>query len=170
MTAVTHPPMADSLVSTERHLNAIAAIKPYGATGTSVGWVNWRASEYQIKVTWNNSEALECYLNFFSAADRDFIHAKLFARYAEAGSKPFKDEGHGWTVLRHNFRTSSILTINEMARLADELGVRYTVIYKQSSNRHLFEIMGIPLAAGESGKEVVDGQVMPYRCLTGKCL
>lgn len=152
--------------------DAVSKIKIYRKAGTSVNWVNWRQNQFQIKVSWNNNGSLSCYLNFFSAADRDHVHAELFERYAKPGTTPYRQEGHGWTKLRHDFGTDDVITINELAQVADEAFIRYTVIYAQEdiSVRPLFDLMGIPLVPGEMGKELIDGVMTPYSREVGKCL
>lgn len=160
------------LVDSQLFCAALDELKCYGKKGTSVDWVNWRKGQYQIKVCWNGNCGLACYLNFFSSADRDAVHAELFKRYADPGTKPYLEEGHGWTKLRHSFFTQSLLSINELAEVAHEMGRKFTIIYVQEcvEFRYLFTIMGIPLVPGEMGKEWIDGIMHPYSCETGKNL
>lgn len=160
------------MVSPDILTSVLQALEPYGKPGTSVRWVNWRKDQFQIKVEWNNRHALACYLNFFSLTDRDKVHAKLFRLYADSDAKPSVEIGHGWEKQRHDFRTSNLLTVNELAGIADEMGAKYTIIYAQEdiSARPLFDAMGIPLVPGEMGKELIDGVMVPYSRQRGKCL
>lgn len=162
----------NAMINSGRLLKAIGEMKVYNKTGTSVRWVNWRESEYQIKVTWNGNCSLHCYLNFFSAAERDAVHEEAFNVHAMAGEKPYLEKGHGRVKLRHDFFTTKVVTVNQLAAIADEMGIQYTVIYKQEciEARPLFQTLGIPLVPGEMGKELINGVMKSYSCDVFKCL
>jgi hypothetical protein len=140
--------------------------------GTRVSWVNWRDG-YQLKMGWNGSAAFNCYLDFGKAfASRQSAMKAAFERFAEPGTKPRVEQGHGWTELDHSFKTKQFVSVNEVAELAKDLGLEFTIIYCQtcSGSRHIFETMGIALVPGEVGKELVNGELIPYSCPMGRNL
>lgn len=150
----------------------INSIKPWRSVNTEINWVNWRKDEYQIKVEWSGRATLVCYLNFFSQSERDAVHAAIFEKHARAGEKPYLQQGHGWAKYRHDMVSDKLITINELSAIANEMDIKHTVIYAQEniSARPLFDDMGIPLVAGEMGKELIDGVMQPYSREAGKCL
>lgn len=140
--------------------------------GTRVSWVNWRDG-FQLKMGWNGSASFHCYLDFGKNVDaRKSAMKAAFERFAELGTKPRVEEGHGWSQLDYSFKTQQFVSVNEVAELAKDLGLEFTIIYCQTciASRPIFETMGIPLVPGETGKEWVDGELIPYSCPNGRNL
>ncbi|MBM5458718.1 hypothetical protein H8F21_14210 [Pseudomonas sp. P66] len=136
---------------------------------TRLSWVNWRQG-YQIKMCWYGGAALNCYLDFKKdSTARDAVLRHLFERHAGPGKKPTMINGHGWTALDHQFSTGEFLSVNEIAEVAKGLGYEFTVLYVQESvsARPAFSLMEIPLVPGETGKEWIDGEIVPYACPLG---
>lgn len=150
----------------------IQSIEPWNGVNTEINWVNWRKDQYQIKTQWSGRETLVCYLNFFSQSERDAVHAEIFKRYSRKDQKPYLQQGHGWSKYRHDLVCKRLITINELSAVANEMGIKHTVIYVQEniSARPLFDEMGISLIPGEMGKELIDGVMHPYSRDVNRCL
>jgi len=134
--------------------------------------VNWRQG-YQIKISWYGGASFNCYLDFKrDHLARESVLKRAFGLYAEAGVKPRKVEGHGWSMLDYEFGSDTFISVNEIADLAQSMGFEFTVLYVQScvSSRPVFSVMGIPLVPGEMGKEWIDGEFVPYSCPAGQNL
>lgn len=167
------------LVDTEKLVNAITTLKTYGhKNGTYLNWVNWRSGA-QVKMTWNGISSFSVYFDMRTNdlytsvhSARDALLEKAFKTFMPEGAKPRIEYGHGWTKARHEFWSNDFISANQIAELANELGLCFTVIYVQEciDARPAFDILGIPLVPGEMGKEWIDGEYHPYSCPTGKCL
>ena len=141
-------------------------------TVTRATWVNWRDG-FQIKINWYDGAALVCYLDFKKdVLARDAVLKRVFEAHAATGQKPKTINGHGWSALDYTFSTGQFISANEVAELVNEMGFECSVIYVQESvsARPVFAFMGIPLMAGEMGKEWVGGEFIPYSRAIGKCL
>lgn len=140
---------------------------------TRVVWVNWREDSVQIKFTWNDVSDFAVYLDFkakcLGASDRnrDAVMKKLFEMHAPMGQKPFKDR---WGFMRYDFITTEFVSPNQAAKIADELGYEYTVIYATQGNREFMSKIGISIVPGETGKEWISGVFHSYKPLPGKNL
>lgn len=173
MTAsIAMPTSIESLVSADVLQGAVNKLKMYGKWKLSrVSYVNWR-NGYQIKVSWKDSGALECFLDFGkNHAGRNRVLRAAHSFYAPKDYEPVL----GYTPSeedRFGFESNAFISVNDIAALALGMGEPFTVLYVQSSisARPLFADMGIGLVPGEMGKEWIDGEFVGYSCETGKCL
>lgn len=139
---------------------------------SSVDTVDWR-SGFQIVMMWRGNATFQCYLDFGKDhAARDAVMRAAFEQHAPAGKKPKRIACHGYSCLEHEFDSPEILTVNQIAEIAEGLGYKFTVLYVQScsASRPLFDDLGIPLSIGEMGKEWKDGAFIPYSTPMGKNL
>lgn len=136
---------------------------------TSVHYVNWRKESVQIKFGFNDSEALEVYVDFKaptlsqSIQNRDRVLKTLFSRHSPK-EKPFEDRfGYiDWSFIKRGF-----VSPNEAVEIAQSLGLEVSVIYKSTSKREMLADIGLPIVAGETGKEWIDGNYQSYRPRSG---
>lgn len=141
-------------------------------TVSSVSWVNWRGG-YQIKMGWYRGAALNCYLDFKAdRTARDAVLKDVFNKFAVAGQKPKRIDGHGWSCMDYSLDSTSFISVNEVADIAQSMGYEFTVIYVQEcvTARPVFGTMGIPLVPGESGKEWAGDAFLSYCCPLGQNL
>lgn len=139
---------------------------------TRITWVNWR-NGFQVKVAWYGNASFICYLDFGKdSSAREGLLKRVFDKYSTAGEKPSVIEGHGWSRLDYSLKSKDFISVNELAKIAEEMGAHFTVLYVQEcvSSRPLFDLMDIPLVPGEMGKEWVSGSFIPYSCPSGQCL
>ncbi|TNC80796.1 MAG: hypothetical protein C9356_11780 [Oleiphilus sp.] len=136
-------------------------------------WVNWRKNTTQIKLSWNDSEAFEVYVDFKadtkaqSGRNRDEVLKKLFKLFAPPGKEPFRDR---WGHLNYHFCTARFITPNHVGEIADALGYEYTVIYRVYGDQDYMKAIGLPIVAGETGKEWIKGKYHSYAPERGKNL
>lgn len=140
---------------------------------TRVGWVNWRKESVQIQFVYNDACDFAIYVDFKaktfqeSANNRDSVLEELFKRFAPAGAKPYVC---GWGYERHSFIAEGFVSVMRAVELAEALGFPYTVIYTTNGSRERMAQIGLPIVAGETGKEWIDGFCHSYKPEFGKNL
>ncbi|MBI6727123.1 hypothetical protein YA0089_26275 [Pseudomonas viridiflava] len=165
------------MVREELLLSAVEQLESWRADklgmDTGITWVNWRNGSFQVKMLWRRNPTFVCFLDFgknFSA--RDSVLKAVFTRFAVDGQKPYLERGHGWSKMDYSLDASMFISVNQVAEIATELGVDFSVLYVQESisSRHIFDTLGIPLVPGEMGKEWIGGEFIPYSCPIGQNL
>lgn len=139
---------------------------------TRLTTVDWRQG-YQIKMHWYGGASFLCFIDFKRDRNaREAVLKRAFELHAGAGAKPRSIDGHGWSMLDYEFRSMTFISVNEVAEIAQSMGYEFTVLYVQESvcSRPVFSVMGIPLVPGETGKEWLAGEFVPYSTPAGKNL
>lgn len=146
---------------------------------TFLSWVNWRENSAQIKMTWRDSISLTVYFDFKadsksqSVANRQAVLKKLFEMHSTKKTPGFGNATNGPS---YDFHTQKFISPNDVAAVADEMGVEYSVIYVEGFSFSTFESsnfmaeFGMPLTRGETGKEWIKGEYHSYRPCSGKNL
>lgn len=139
--------------------------------GAKITWVNWRQG-FQVKVSWYGNSSFVCFLDFGKDhVARDSVLKGVFEKFAPAGQKAKIEHGHGWSARDYSLESQQYISLNDVVDVANGLHCTFSVLYTQEgSGRPLFDIMGIPLVPGESGKEWINGELVSYSCPTGKNL
>ena len=166
-----------ALVSTDSIKNALSTLKDYSKVPiTEVHGVCWRQDASQVKVEWNRNSSLAVYINVMASENfasprcaRNELLKKAFSKFMPVGTKPYHRVSQGYNELEYNFDYKGFISVEELLVIADELGLKYSVIYAQESicARPAFDLLGIPLNAGEMGKEWINGIYHPYTRTTG---
>lgn len=160
------------LVPDAKLFQALAHLPSYRWIGTEMSWANWRNS-WQIIVSWNDGQALRCYVCFNTRAERDSTLQAAAHKWAQLATKV--DLGgmqHPDDPPVCRIRLPAVSNIHELVDLAHQQGSSVSVIYKQEciSARAAFDMMGIPLVPGECGKELTAQGYISYHAPAGQCL
>jgi len=145
---------------------------------TSVSDVEWGNSA-QIVFRWNDSEDLSVFIDFVGSTQgekvirRDQILDNLYRKYK--GRCPKESPSMRYRGARsRSFVHSGFIGPDEVIKAAGCAGWKIKIIYAADGDRAgmktIMEKIGLPIGVGETGKEFIDGEYVPYRRPPGRCL